>query len=491
MTTLAACGDVRNVVACPPLADSRQKVLDLAQRLAARFRPQTGAYYEVWIDGDHAVSGAGRSAGRRRAAVRRHVPPGSSRSGWPGRGQLHRHPQPRSRPGARGWSGRRRRLRRPGGWRPGASHARPHDTFLVWPTRSPGAGRRRRGRRRSIVPAFRDLGNREDRKRALKYVIEDSCLDAFRREVEQRFGAARAGGPSCRRGTSTTTWAGTGTTAAGSSVCRCRADGRPAACGRPWPRSSSFELDVRITLAKTCCSPASRRHSGPRLSTSCAATGWRSPTTSRPSAAWPWPARPSPRAGRPWPRRNGWPRRLEGARGRAGRLGRRARSPRAHDRLPQRVFRPYTAEIGIVGRTKTGYDIHLGGAPGGDRPRRPWPAASSWRTCRRARPVAGPLAQERSDGETFGDFVHGAGAVSLVLDDPPAPVALAWPRRRTEAPFATPLDGHGPRGPVAASTVLPPPRSCGGRRPRSASASPADGRRRDRRGLPGDAGVSR
>jgi phosphoadenosine phosphosulfate reductase len=29
--------------------------------------------------------------------------------------------------------------------------------------------------------------------------------------------------------------------------------------------------------------------------------------------------------------------------------------------------------------------------------------------------------------------------VSLVLDDPPAPVALAWPRRRTEAPFTTPL----------------------------------------------------
>jgi phosphoadenosine phosphosulfate reductase len=29
--------------------------------------------------------------------------------------------------------------------------------------------------------------------------------------------------------------------------------------------------------------------------------------------------------------------------------------------------------------------------------------------------------------------------VSLVLDDPPAPVALAWPRRRTEAPDTTPL----------------------------------------------------
>ena len=58
--------------------------------------------------------------------------------------------------------------------------------------------------------------------------------------------------------------------------------------------------------------------------------------------------------------------------------------------------------------------------------------------------VLGPwldrFAQERSERETFGDFVHQVQvAVSLVLDDPPAPVALAWPRRRTEAPFATPL----------------------------------------------------
>ena len=154
-----------------------------------------------------------------------------------------------------------------------------------------------------------------------------------------------------------------------------------------------FELDVRITPAKTCCSPASRRHSGPRSSTSCAATGWRSPTTSRPSAAWPWPARPSPRAGRPWPRRNGWPRRLEGARGRAGRPGpRRARSPRAHDRLPQRV-RPAVH----------GGDRHR--RPDQDRLRHPprWrarrrppragrgPQRQARRPSERARPMAGPL----------------------------------------------------------------------------------------------------
>ena len=65
--TLAACGDVvRNVSCCPaPLADSRQEaLLAHAQRLAARFRPQTGAYYEVWLDGEQAVTAA-PAAGRR------------------------------------------------------------------------------------------------------------------------------------------------------------------------------------------------------------------------------------------------------------------------------------------------------------------------------------------------------------------------------------------------------------------------------------------
>ena len=34
---------------------------------------------------------------------------------------------------------------------------------------------------------------------------------------------------------------------------------------------------------------------------------------------------------------------------------------------PNGCARPYTAEIGIVGPTKRGYDLYVGGAPGGDR----------------------------------------------------------------------------------------------------------------------------
>lgn len=59
VTTLAACGDVvRNTMCCPaPYADSVHVELhELTQEIAKRFRPRTESYYEVWVDGDKAVS---------------------------------------------------------------------------------------------------------------------------------------------------------------------------------------------------------------------------------------------------------------------------------------------------------------------------------------------------------------------------------------------------------------------------------------------------
>ena len=139
----------------------------------------------------------------------------------------------------------------------GASHARPDDTFprladpLGWVPADAVEDVAE-----AVVLAFRDLGNREDRKRArLKYVIEELGLDAFRAEVEQRLGAPSLPRPSCRRGTSTTTWAGTArTTAGGSSACPFRAGGWPASFVPPWPRSSSSTSSTcGSPLDRTCC----------------------------------------------------------------------------------------------------------------------------------------------------------------------------------------------------------------------------------------------
>jgi len=58
-STLSACGDVnRNVMACcaPTASRARARVHELAQELAVHLAPRTGAYHEIWIDGEKVAS---------------------------------------------------------------------------------------------------------------------------------------------------------------------------------------------------------------------------------------------------------------------------------------------------------------------------------------------------------------------------------------------------------------------------------------------------
>ncbi len=55
LDTLAACGDVnRNVLATsnPHLSQAHAAALDLARNLSAHLLPKTGAYHEIWLDGE-------------------------------------------------------------------------------------------------------------------------------------------------------------------------------------------------------------------------------------------------------------------------------------------------------------------------------------------------------------------------------------------------------------------------------------------------------
>ncbi|MBD2139007.1 sulfite reductase, ferredoxin dependent [Anabaena sp. FACHB-1237] len=60
-STLGACGDInRNVMAPPAPFKNRpeyQYAWEYAQNIADLLTPQTGAYYEIWLDGEKAVSG--------------------------------------------------------------------------------------------------------------------------------------------------------------------------------------------------------------------------------------------------------------------------------------------------------------------------------------------------------------------------------------------------------------------------------------------------
>ncbi len=59
LTTLSACGDVvRNIMACPaPFTNNhRASIQQYAKQLSMRLKPQTRSYYELWLDGEKAAS---------------------------------------------------------------------------------------------------------------------------------------------------------------------------------------------------------------------------------------------------------------------------------------------------------------------------------------------------------------------------------------------------------------------------------------------------
>jgi sulfite reductase (ferredoxin) len=59
LSTFAACGDVvRNIVSCaaPIGSVERQQILRHVLQLASELKPRTRAYYDIWLDGQHAAS---------------------------------------------------------------------------------------------------------------------------------------------------------------------------------------------------------------------------------------------------------------------------------------------------------------------------------------------------------------------------------------------------------------------------------------------------
>jgi sulfite reductase (ferredoxin) len=98
---------------------------------------------------------------------------------------------------------------------------------------------------------------------------------------------------------------------------------------------------------------------------------------------------------------------------------------------PNGCARPYTAEIGIVGRTKTTYDVYVGGSPTGDRlaeriradvPLDQIPAVLA--------PVLARYADHARGGESFGDWAAATGTAT-VATWLPEPVVRRRPSPRS------------------------------------------------------------
>lgn len=61
ITTYAGCGDVvRNVTACPSPDPEIEKIglSELAEAISRRYKPASGAYYEIWLDGEKLETGS-------------------------------------------------------------------------------------------------------------------------------------------------------------------------------------------------------------------------------------------------------------------------------------------------------------------------------------------------------------------------------------------------------------------------------------------------
>ncbi|MEZ5775011.1 MAG: NADPH-dependent assimilatory sulfite reductase hemoprotein subunit [Hyphomicrobiaceae bacterium] len=195
LDTIAACGDVnRNVLATsnPHLSPAHESALELARSLSTHLLPRTGAYREIWLDGERIAGPDGEAAGEEEPLYGRHylprkfktvvaVPPDNDVDIFAHdlgfiaiveNGEVC------------GWN-----VTVGGGM--GMTHGEP-DTFprtadvmgFCTPSQAVDVAEK-------VLTVQRDWGNREIRKRArLKYTIEDRGLDAFRAEVERRLGYA-------------------------------------------------------------------------------------------------------------------------------------------------------------------------------------------------------------------------------------------------------------------------------------------------------------
>lgn len=196
LDTLAACGDVNRNVMCTPWTDLHgvhREALETTRELSRHLTPRTGAYHEIWLDGENVAETPDQDAEPvygttylpRKFKTAVVVPPlndvdvfsqdlgfiavagdgGSRLTGFNvtvGGGMGMAHGEPGTWPRVADVLG----------------FCRPEDVLRV---------------AEAVVTTQRDHGDRGNRKHArLKYTIADRGLDWFRGEVERRSGVALA-----------------------------------------------------------------------------------------------------------------------------------------------------------------------------------------------------------------------------------------------------------------------------------------------------------
>jgi sulfite reductase (NADPH) hemoprotein beta-component len=192
LSTIAACGDVNRNVICNPnpyRSNAHAAALSLARAISDHLEPRTGAYREIWLDGEKIAGGDdgevvepiyGKTYLPRKFKIAVAVPPSNDVDVFAndlgfiaildGKGEIE------------GWN-----IAVGGGM--GMTHGEPE----TYPRTADVMGFCRTedvvAFAEAVVTVQRDWGDRANRKHArLKYTIDDRGLDAFRAEVERRVG---------------------------------------------------------------------------------------------------------------------------------------------------------------------------------------------------------------------------------------------------------------------------------------------------------------
>ncbi len=208
LTTIAACGDVvRNVMACPLPHPERAAVLQpVVDEMVARFRPRAETYWELWVDGEQAATAEPRPSARRGAPpaldpiddvepiygtayLPRKFKIGIA---WPGDNcvDIYSHDVGIVPTLSEGTTGELTGFVVLAGGGMGMAHNRPDDTYpllarpIAWvPPGDIGDVVE------AIVTTQRDHGNRDDRSRArLKYLLEARGVPWLREQIVERIG---------------------------------------------------------------------------------------------------------------------------------------------------------------------------------------------------------------------------------------------------------------------------------------------------------------
>jgi sulfite reductase (ferredoxin) len=387
LTTLGACGDVvRNVMACPLPHPERRAVLEpVVAEMVSRFRPRAETYWELWVDGEQAVTAEPPAAIDPIDEIepiygKAYLPRKFKIAiGWPGDNcvDIYTNDVGVVPTLAEGTSGELTGFVVLAGGGMGMSHSRPDDTYpllaqpVAWvPPADLGDVIE------AIVTTQRDHGNRDDRSRArLKYLLEERGMRWLRAQVEERIGRPLAepvalldwqvhthhGWHEIDEATpAPASWA-LGLPVPSGKV----AGGLRAALHRLIADGAVGELRVTARQDLLLLGVTDRDHIEAVLrGHGVALASDQSPTRNVAIAC---PALPT----------------CSKALGEAERV-----LPEVVDQLeklladtgnadlplrlnmtgcPNGCSRPYAAELGIVGRTKRNYDIYVGGSPAGDR----------------------------------------------------------------------------------------------------------------------------